>query len=531
MDPPDIRSLALYSSAGLLFAYWVNKALKAWRENPSSLPYPPGPRPLPLLGNIRQFPSSFPWLTYQEWGRQYGPIMHVKAFSDHIVIINSAKIADDLLEKRSHVYSDRPVIPMLALMGWDFNLGFMRYGDKWRAYRRMMHQYFRREAALTYRPTHLNKIHDMLRGLLSSPNEFRAHIRTVAAAIILSTVYGYDIEPMNDSFVMLAENAVQKLGESVFPGAVAVNMFPWLRHLPGWLPGCGFQQFCAGTKGSGRSVRLADLIQYFTHALNTQLEGNDSRSVVAKIIQTGQRDIEMVQAVTGLAYAGNLLTLSWMTLTWSRQLTVSAISTFVLAMATYPDIQRKAQAEIDGVVGSQRLPEFSDKDKLPYIEAIYREVLRWKPVAPLSVSHATTENDIYDGYFIPKGATVVANIWAMCYDESIYPEPEKFKPERFLDADGQLTNNPMDVLAYGHGRRVCAGRYMAEETVWAAIVSILSTFDVAKAKDASGKEVDIPGGFSDGLIVHPEPFECSITPRSEIARGLIQETAYKAYDH
>ncbi|KAJ7069771.1 cytochrome P450 [Mycena amicta] len=514
MDPPDIRSLALYSSAGLLFAYWVNKALKAWRENPSSLPYPPGPHPLPLLGNIRQFPSSFPWLTYQEWGRQYGPIMHVKAFSDHIVIINSAKIADDLLEKRSHVYSDRPVIPMLALMGWDFNLGFMRYGDKWRAYRRLMHQYFRREAAVTYRPTHLNKIHDMLRGLLSSPNEFRAHIRTVAAAIILSTVYGYDIEPMNDSFVTLAENAVQKLGESVFPGAVAVNMFPWLRHLPGWLPGCGFQQFCADTRLL--TARMKE--EPYEFAKRNALEGKDSRSVVAKIIQTGPRDIEMVQAVAGLAYAAGADT------------TVSAISTFVLAMATYPDIQRKAQAEIDGVVGSQRLPEFSDKDKLPYIEAIYREVLRWKPVLPLSVGHATTENDIYDGYFIPKGATVVANVWAMCYDESIYPEPEKFKPERFLDADGQLTNN-LDVLAYGHGRRVCAGRHMAEETVWAAIVSILSTFDVAKAKDASGKEVDIPGGFSDGLIIHPEPFECSITPRSEIARGLIQETAYEAYGH
>jgi len=80
-------------------------------------------------------------------------------------------------------------------------------------------------------------------------------------------------------------------------------------------------------------------------------------------------------------------------------------------MAIHPDFQKKAQNEIASVVGTRRLPEFEDRPSLPFVEALYREVMRWKPVAPLGVAHATTTDDVYNGYFIPKGATVLSNIW------------------------------------------------------------------------------------------------------------------------
>ncbi|KAF7346417.1 O-methylsterigmatocystin oxidoreductase [Mycena sanguinolenta] len=174
---------------------------------------------------------------------------------------------------------------------------------------------------------------------------------------------------------------------------------------------------------------------------------------------------------------------------------------FFFAMAVHPDVQKKAQTEIDTVIGTHRLPGFEDRPSLPYIEALYREVMRWKPVGSLAV-HATTADDVYDGYFIPKGTTVIGNIWAMTRDESLYPEPERFNPDRYFTAEGKL-NDDDTVLAFGFGRRICVGRHFADATIWGTIVSVLSTFNIAKAKDATGNEIDIDPDYSDGLVSHP----------------------------
>ena len=82
-----------------------------------------------------------------------------------------------------------------------------------------------------------------------------------------------------------------------------------------------------------------------------------------------------------------------------------------MAMALFPEAQRKAQEEIDRVVGTDRLPTFEDRENLPYVDALVKEALRWHPVVPMGVPHVTTEDDIYEGYFIPKGSILLPNIW------------------------------------------------------------------------------------------------------------------------
>ena len=141
-------------------------------------------------------------------------------------------------------------------------------------------------------------------------------------------------------------------------------------------------------------------------------------------------------------------------------------------MAINPDIQRRAQEELDSVVGNDRLPDFNDRPHLPYVDAIYHEVLRFAPPANIGAPHALMEDDTYEGYFLPKGGSslfmcihglesfffflpgsiVTANIWAMTHDESIYPEPHLFIPERYLDFNGKLKDDSR-ILSYGFGRR------------------------------------------------------------------------------
>ena len=214
-------------------------------------------------------------------------------------------------------------------------------------------------------------------------------------------------------------------------------------------------------------------------------------------------------------------------------------------MVLNPEVQKRAQAEIDAVVGTVRLPDFDDRSSLPYVEAIYRETLRWHPVAPLGkfveihllflisddlgVSHATSVADVYGGYFIPHGMipiygrstlltlhrrydhheclvkypqflTVIHLIFsrAMTRNETKYPRPEEFRPERFFDAAGELNNDNVQYI-FGGGRRICPGRHLADASIWSAIAIILATLDIVKCKDEQGNDIPINAKWTSGV--------------------------------
>ena len=122
-------------------------------------------------------------------------------------------------------------------------------------------------------------------------------------------------------------------------------------------------------------------------------------------------------------------------------------------MAKYPEVQRKAWTEIESVVGNNRLPTFSDRQNLPYVEHVVQETFRWKPVVPLVVPHKTSEDDTYKGFFIPKGSLVIANDYAMTHDESIYHKPDIFNPDRYLSKEKQGAEEPFPIGNFGFGRR------------------------------------------------------------------------------
>ncbi|KAH9956418.1 cytochrome P450, partial [Russula dissimulans] len=156
---------------------------------------------------------------------------------------------------------------------------------------------------------------------------------------------------------------------------------------------------------------------------------------------------------------------------------------------------------------------------LPFVDAVCKEVLRWRPPVPLAVPHATTKDDVYEGFFIPKGAQVVGNAWAILHDPVMYPEPDSFKPERFLNPDGSLRDDPVLTAAFGFGRRVCPGRHFADATLFILAASFLSVFNIEKARDTDNG----PDAFSytGTALSRPSTFRCSITPRDRRAEKLI----------
>ena len=186
-------------------------------------------------------------------------------------------------------------------------------------------------------------------------------------------------------------------------------------------------------------------------------------------------------------------------------------------MALHPAVQIRAQNEIDEAIGF-RLPTLADRALLPYVECIMLEVLRWRPVAPLGIPHLSTKDDTYMGYYIPKGSIVIPNIWDMLHDSSVFPQPERFLPERFLN-----NSKARDIVkvAFGFGRRACPGESFAESSMFIAYASVLKVISIAYPKDRAGVPLTTTAPYTSGTISHPKPFTCDLAYRSSVHQDLM----------
>ncbi|KAF4617908.1 hypothetical protein D9613_005902 [Agrocybe pediades] len=432
------NSEGVYVACCAIGIYLVFSLLKSFFLR-RRLPYPPGPPEKSWLsGNLSDIPTDKPWVTYTNWKDTYGDIIHLRVYGQHTIILNSLDVAKELMEQRPKIYSDRPYFTMVDLMEWSFNVGLMPYGDLWRSHRRIFQQSFRKQVARGYEQIQTQKVVEMLRNLLETPDDFREHYKTVASASIVSVVYGFDLQAKGDPFVDLSEAAVEKLSNSVFPGSKAVNALPILKHLPEWFPGAGFQRYAREARIATRRMRNAP----FELTKKAMSVGTAVPSIVAGYL-SGEHSFvndQLLKDVAATSYAAGSDT------------TASALGTFFLAMAMFPDVQKKAQQEIDAVTEGSRLVTLDDRQSLLYTEAVFREILRWRPVLPLGVAHCAYTDDVFRDYYIPKGCTVIINTWALSRDPEKYDEPEAFKPERYFDEHGNLNDDEVN-YAFGFGRR------------------------------------------------------------------------------
>ncbi|KAJ8083008.1 hypothetical protein PM082_008869 [Marasmius tenuissimus] len=202
--------------------------------------------------------------------------------------------------------------------------------------------------------------------------------------------------------------------------------------------------------------------------------------------------------------------------------TAVTLTVLILAMLHFPDVMTKAQQELDRVVGQQRMPEYSDEPHLPYIRAIVNETLRWRPVAVLGgTPHAVIADDSYRGWSIPKGSTIFANLYGILKDPEMFPEPETFRPERFMETEDPRLRN-FD-LPFGFGRRQCPGIHLARNSLFANTARILWAFNITPVKDDNLNDI-LPDtfNFTNGFNSKPVSFECNITPRNDNIAQLIE---------
>ncbi|EXA33528.1 hypothetical protein FOVG_15243 [Fusarium oxysporum f. sp. pisi HDV247] len=499
--------------SAILFLIGVALAMLYLRTRPRKN-LPPGPKPLPILGNIRDMPDGTT-PEYQHWVKfkdLYGPISHVSILGQSLIILHDRDAANAILEKTSTKTSGRPQFVFgNEMCGYNQILSFKPYGKLLKQHRKLVHQQLgTKTAASRFRDVQDVESRRLLLRILETPEKLSTHIKTEATAIILKMTYGYNLEPHKpDPLALLIEQMMHNFSLAFVPMRWPVDILPILRYFPETFPGMSFKRTARDWNANMRMV--VDVPYDF---VKKQIAKQSNRpSYVSSLIKQHDGDVDeeteaAIKQTAAVMYAGGADT------------TVSSIHGFVLAMLLFPDVQRKAQQEIDSVVGSDRLPQFDDRDNLPYVDALIKETLRWIPVTAMGVVHTADEDIHYKDFVIPKGASFLPATWWFLHDPAIYSDPSSFDPDRYLEPRNEPHPN---FASFGFGRRVCPGRFLADESLFISISRLLSTFDIKKAVDGRGNEIEPQISITPGMIAHIRDFPYDIRPRSEKYADMIRQ--------
>ncbi|KAJ5693112.1 hypothetical protein N7462_002535 [Penicillium macrosclerotiorum] len=492
---------------GVLIGWYLVKR----RKSTSALPLPPGPTPLPLIGNAHQAPKSYGWRTYQQWSEKYGPIVHVNMLGQHIVILSKSELAHELLSKRGPIMSDRPHLFLateLALKG--FNLLMMNYTDQFKKHQRLQASVLNATPAGSYIPLQEMESKQLLLELMESDGKndtyFQGNFQRLTASIVHTLLYGFRIKDFNDPILLDVVKLNEEFGWFVQPGAHLVDIFPVLNNLPSFLaPWKAKAENHYTTKSTLRDKN-------FRRALSSN-SWNISKHF-KKMVEKDKVEMPTHELAFEL---GTIIDAALDTTT------DSLIWFVVICITQDKHFIAKARKELDAHVGRGRLPVQDDKPHLPYISAIVEELFRFRPAAPEGAPHVSTEEVTFHGYTIPKGSIILPVIWTILREEAIFgPRPDDFIPDRWLCEDGQtLRNFPQ---GFGYGRRTCPGRHFARNIIWLVVARLLWSFDIEAGLSETGEPTVVdPEACSYGIVMRALPFKASFKPRGPWVRDVIAE--------
>ncbi|QRV99602.1 cytochrome P450 family protein [Ceratobasidium sp. AG-Ba] len=370
-------------------------------------------------------PTEYEHLGFMKIGEALkSDIFSLSALGTLIIVVNSAEDADNLLEKRSNIYSDRFCPPMLAepsLMNLGKLVTLLGYNDRWKKSRRLLHPLVHKQAIETFYPALGHHARLLVQRLLIRSGEaitsetLDSELYRNLAATLTESIYGYSIRTSDDSFAMSLKELAENATRACLPSNFLVNVFPMLVHVPGWMPGAGWKR--AAQKWREQQESTTNAAYEWTRAQMSQ--GKAGNTIISSVLQ---------------------------------------------------------HAEELGV---------PTDEKEDYVKQLAVTLFTGVP-------HSCFEDDVYKGYRIPKGAIVFANVWAITRNTTVYPDPESFNPDRYLDPKVPIPPT------FGFGRRSCPGVHYARASLFIAITTILATFDISYAKDAKGNDiVPVPESTND----------------------------------
>ncbi|TVY30728.1 Cytochrome P450 monooxygenase [Lachnellula hyalina] len=540
--------LLLFTAAGsALVLYCIITLLRVGRR---SKDLPPGPPTIPILGNLHLL-KMLTFIRYQKSGlicnirngqKNMGiplstlckqalvnlmkrPIYSLILGTKTYIVLSTPTAVKDLLDKKSSIYSSRPDIYLgqdVVSEGRRFvtmassSKRTTKYGPMWRSVHRMMHNTLNIQTAVAYIPYQDLENKDMMLAFLDDPKGFRKHVRRYTTSLTTQMVFGYRTTSQHDPRLLKFFENFEEWGKLVSAGSAQIlDLYPILRNLP---------TFLAPAYKSALELGKKELDLYMQNWMSTKNRIKDgtchpcfSYDVLKAQKNEGFSD-EQAAYITGSLLEGGSDTTS------------GTLVGFIQAMMMFPEVQKTAQAQIDQVVGPDRLPTLDDIENLRYIQACVKETIRWMPTLIIGLPHSNIQDDEYEGYKIPNGSTIVPNNWTLNMDPKRNPNPRVFDPTRFendfqsekesaTNKDGNQRQN----WIFGSGRRLCQGMHIAERSLFMGMARMLWAYNFERVIDENGVPVPVDiDDFVGGIAVQPVDFEVNITPRSKEKADIIR---------
>ncbi|TFB05513.1 Cytochrome P450 monooxygenase yanC [Trichoderma ghanense] len=480
--------------------------------------YPAGPKPWPIIGNMSVFrgivydtEATLAWLA-----KDFGDKVMIWLFSKPFLIVDKLEDAKELMDKRGSIFSDRPKPSNFVERVWPCLLPIKPLGDEYRIVRRIYNDLLGPKQSQSVRKYQDYESRMLMRDLYHAPEKFQVITERYSMSVIFSAVYGVRIGRLDYPVIDELFSIMDTMANYILPGSLLIDYLPFLQRLPE----C-FQPWLKFA--DNMHARESKFHNGFLNVLKEQIEAGTASycfgvDVLKLQEKNGLSDEFTLDILKGVIAAGS-------------ETTSSMLQSIFKALAMNPEAQRKAQEELDRVVGPSRLPHWDDAPNLPYIRALIKELHRWTPLFILGVPHASTEEVIYRGYTLPQKTLVMPHVYRLSRDPDVYQDPDAFAPERFLGDDldsyasaKQSDFRKRDHVNYGWGRRLCQGIQVAENSIFMQVSRLLWAYNVAPLPDEPLRLED----RLHGIVKKPKPFRLSITPRSEEAAQVVLQAAKQA---
>ncbi|XP_011797374.1 PREDICTED: cytochrome P450 2E1 [Colobus angolensis palliatus] len=491
---------ALGVTVALLVWVAVLLLVSIWRQVHSSWNLPPGPFPLPIIGNLFQLewkniPKSFTLLA-----QRFGPVFTLYLGSRRVVVVHGYKAVKEVLLDYKDEFSGRGDIPAFQAhrdRGITFN-----NGPTWKDIRRFSLTTLRNygmgkqgNESRIQREAHF--LLEALRKTQGQPFDPTFLIGCAPCNVIADILFRKHFDYNDEKFLRLMYLFNENFQLLSTPWLQLYNTFPSLLH---FLP------------GSHRKVmkNVAEIKEYVSERVKEHLRSLDPNC------PQDLTDCLLVEMEKEKHSAEPLYTMDGITVTVTdlffagTETTSTTLRYGLLILMKYPEIEEKLHEEIDRVIGPSRIPAIKDRQEMPYMDAVVHEIQRFITLVPSNLPHEATRDTIFRGYIIPKGTVVVPTLDSVLYDNQEFPDPEKFKPEHFLDENGKFKYSDY-FKPFSAGKRVCAGEGLARMELFLLLAAILQHFNLKPLVDP--KDIDLsPANI--GFACVPPRYKLCVIPRS-----------------
>nr|DBA19480.1 TPA: hypothetical protein GDO54_015313 [Pyxicephalus adspersus] len=452
---------------------------------------PPGPKPLPLIGNLNLVDLKKPYESLMKLSEKYGEIFTLHFGPKKMVVIAGYRAVKDALVNQADDFGERADVPLFTLMSKEKGLVFTN-GENWKAIRRFTLSTLRDFGM--GKKTIETRIQDELIPLIEN---FKSHngkpfdndsiLNCAVSNVICSIIFGERFEYHDSTFQKLVHTMSENEKLSGAAKLVLFNFFPRIATLLG-----------AHNK---LMQNFDDLKEFVLKRIKHQKQELDTNALTGFIdayilkqqestkAETYFDDENLVFSVLDLFGAGTETTST--TLRWG-----------ILLMMKYPEIQEKVQQEIQTHIKQGQLPTVDDRRKMPYTDAVIHEIQRFANIVPMNVFHTTPSDVYFRGYCIPKGTEVIPFLTSVLYDKTQWETPHEFNPNHFLDAAGKFVKRDA-FMPFSAGRRACVGESLAKMELFLFFTGLLQTFTFCLPPGVSKKDIDLKPDV--GFILCPLP--------------------------